>query len=260
MANASSSSFVDYDKFLLFGDSITQGSYDQSSGFAFAAALQHDYVRRLDVVNRGFAGYNTSHALRILPSIIHPPTYSKIRLMTVFFGANDAASEGLIQHVPLEEYRTNLHKIITHEALRAHNARLILIAPPPICEYKIEDDVRENSKVHKRRMAARTKEYADVALQVGQEAGIPTVNLWSAFMKYAGWSEGEPLLGCKTQLRNEKLGALLSDGIHFTSKGYEIMYNEVIETINQHYPELKADALPLIFPTWDVAPKHNESA
>lgn len=40
-----------------------------------------NFTAELDVVNRGFSGYNTSHALRVLPSIIQPPTLSKIRLM-----------------------------------------------------------------------------------------------------------------------------------------------------------------------------------
>ena len=52
---------------------------------------------------------------------------------------------------------------------------------------------------------------------------------------------------------------LTKTGLHFTSTGYEIMYNEVVKTIAQHYPELKANALPLIFPTWEVAPKYKES-
>jgi len=132
---------------------------------------------------------------------------------TVFFGANDAVLEGLPQHVPLEEYRTNLHTIVTHEALQGHNPKLILITPAPICEYKTQEYSLENGKTYKQRMAAKTKEYADVALEVGRGAGVPTVNLWNAFMAYAGWSEGEPLLGCKTQPRNERLGALLRDGM-----------------------------------------------
>jgi hypothetical protein len=31
---------VQYDQFFLFGDSITQDSYDQGRGFGFSAALQ----------------------------------------------------------------------------------------------------------------------------------------------------------------------------------------------------------------------------
>ena len=37
------------------------------------------------------------------------------------------------------------------------------------------------------------------------------------------------------------------------------MYNEVVKTIAQYYPELKADALPFIFPAWEVAPKYETS-
>ncbi|KFY19328.1 hypothetical protein V491_04493 [Pseudogymnoascus sp. VKM F-3775] len=43
-----------YKQFLLFGDSITQGAFDQSKGFALGAQLAHDYMRRLDVIGRGF--------------------------------------------------------------------------------------------------------------------------------------------------------------------------------------------------------------
>lgn len=33
-----------------------------------------DVLRRLDVVNRGFSGYNTSNALSILPQVFAPPS------------------------------------------------------------------------------------------------------------------------------------------------------------------------------------------
>ena len=36
------------------GDSITQGAWDQSRGFAMGAELASAYSRRLDVMNRGF--------------------------------------------------------------------------------------------------------------------------------------------------------------------------------------------------------------
>jgi len=80
-----------YEQFFLFGDSITQDSFSQQRGFGFSAALQADYIRRLDVVNRGFSGYNTRQALSVLPKIVPSPDHAKIRFMTVFFGANDAS-------------------------------------------------------------------------------------------------------------------------------------------------------------------------
>ncbi len=39
------------------------------------------YIRRLDVVNRGFSGFNTTQALRILPQIMPVPEEAKVRFM-----------------------------------------------------------------------------------------------------------------------------------------------------------------------------------
>lgn len=53
------------DQIILFGDSITQQSFSQERGFAFGAELSNQYVRKLDVVNRGLSGYNTAQALKV---------------------------------------------------------------------------------------------------------------------------------------------------------------------------------------------------
>jgi len=44
------------------------------------------YVRRADVLNRGFSGYNTRWALELLPEV--KDTVSGAKLVTVFFGAS----------------------------------------------------------------------------------------------------------------------------------------------------------------------------
>jgi hypothetical protein len=38
------------DQFVLFGDSITQHSFSQETGFAFGAELSDQYARKLDVI------------------------------------------------------------------------------------------------------------------------------------------------------------------------------------------------------------------
>src|SRR5690242_17177642 len=85
-----------YDQFLLFGDSITQSDGDPSLGFSSYQSLQHgksplqyvkrqanlvDYCRRIDVVKRGFSGYNTVNALSILPRILPSPRQSHVCLI-----------------------------------------------------------------------------------------------------------------------------------------------------------------------------------
>jgi len=249
--------FCDYDKIVLFGDSITEQSYEQTRGFGFGAALSDVYRRKLEVVQKGFSGYNTGHALWILPQIIPEPSEaSRIELMTVFFGANDAVLPELPQYIPLAEYRSHLKKIFKHDVLKPHNPKFILITPPPICEYATQAADAEKGKNFVQRLAARTKMYADAAVEVGKELGVPTVNLWKACIDYAGgWKEGEPIPGSKPNGRNEKLTGLFRDGLHFSPIGYELMYNEVLKTICTSYPELDPQHLEFVFPCWEECPK-----
>lgn len=89
-----------YPQVVLFGDSLFEGCVEVQDGFSFFAALQKreqpssasqrtsqvtsiqdimltygtaDCSRRFDVVNRGFSGYNTSQALKILEEVFPKP-------------------------------------------------------------------------------------------------------------------------------------------------------------------------------------------
>lgn len=137
----------------------------------------------------------------------------------IFYGANDAAIPEAQnnQHVPLEEYRQNLEKIITHPLVAAHNARIILVAPPPINEHLqwISDKEKGHSTVS--RLAATTKSYAEGACEVGERLGVPVVNLWKAFMARTDfnaqtWKVGDPIPGARDVSQNDKLVELMYDG------------------------------------------------
>ncbi len=43
---------------VLFGDSITQQGFGLNGHVGWASLLANDYIRRADVLNRGFSGYN----------------------------------------------------------------------------------------------------------------------------------------------------------------------------------------------------------
>ncbi|KAF2732116.1 SGNH hydrolase [Polyplosphaeria fusca] len=240
-----------YDQFLLFGDSITQDASNQQRGFGFAAALQHAYIRRLDVVNRGLSGYNTRQALKVLPAIIPSPEQARIRFLAVFFGANDAAvpHSETKQHIPLDEYKANLRKILTHPAVTAHNARIILVAPPPVNEH-LFDPVN--------RVAAGTKQYADAAVQIGVELSVPVVNLWEAFMVKTGWEAdqwkiGQPIPGSLNVAQNDALVELMYDGLHFNPAGYDVLFQEMQKLIAATWPDQVPEKLPMVLPAWNDA-------
>ncbi len=75
---------------ILFGDSITQQGF--SSGWV--SLLSNAYTRRADVFNRGFSGYNTRHAVDLLPTVFGKEMNPNTLFVTVFFGANDASLPG----------------------------------------------------------------------------------------------------------------------------------------------------------------------
>ena len=96
-------------RFVLFGDSLTQKACDPDGGWA--AGLAHKYQRKarptpllyipcaqnckrelvqVDIISRGYSGYNTRWAAYLLESMFPAPS-AQVRLATLFWGANDAA-------------------------------------------------------------------------------------------------------------------------------------------------------------------------
>ncbi|KAL1998670.1 hypothetical protein VTN02DRAFT_5769 [Thermoascus thermophilus] len=247
--------FQPYDQFILFGDSITQFSVSQADGFGFHPAIQDDYIRRLDVINRGFSGYNTAHAVKVFPKFFPAPQVARVRFLTIFFGANDSILPGFYQHVPLEEYKENLTAIIKHPATRAQDPKILLLTPPPVNEYQLATLDLQKGFPSPSRTASNTKRYADACREVAGSLGVPVVDIWTAFMKAAGWQEGQPLPGSKEIPNNAVLEGLLSDGLHFTPEGYKIMYREVMRVIRATWPDQAPENLPMTFPHWQEAPK-----
>lgn len=138
---------------------------------------------------------------------------------TIFFGANDASLPNAPnkQHIPLDEYKSNLEKIVTHPQIVAHNPRIILIAPPPINEHLWWPRDQENGYTTVSRRAATTRKYADAVVEVGAKLNLPVVNLWNAFMaktnfKIDEWKAGDLLPGSLDTAQNDALVELMYDG------------------------------------------------
>jgi len=115
---------------LLFGDSITEFGFGVDGKIGWASLLASTYSRRADVLNRGFSGYNTHHALGVLPSILGHPTNednAKIPLLfcTVFFGANDCSMPTARQHLDIDSYDQNIRNIISN--LRRYASNLCVV-------------------------------------------------------------------------------------------------------------------------------------
>ena len=97
--------------------------------------------------------------------------------------------------------------------LTTHKPRILLVTPPPVDEYQqvIADQARGFDSV--RLIAENTKMYAQTCIEVGSELKVPVVDIWTSFLHYAGWIEGqEHLLGSRKVPPNETLQGLFSDG------------------------------------------------
>ncbi|KAH9608060.1 hypothetical protein KSS87_002113, partial [Heliosperma pusillum] len=99
-------------KIYLFGDSITEGCFNDDG---WGASLANHFARTADIVVRGYSGYNTRWAVKVLDKVFPAKDNETAPVaVTVFFGANDACLHdryACFQHVPLDEYKNNLVSI-----------------------------------------------------------------------------------------------------------------------------------------------------
>ena len=209
---------------VLLGDSITQQSFDVGG---WGQRLSNHYVRRADVVNRGFSGYNTRWVLEVLERGAGG-MFGQIRphpvLVTVFLGANDAALEdgaAFRQHVPLEEYGANVEKIVqtvraqVHAAGGTESVKVLLITPPPVDDSKRTEGERTNKAA---------KAYADTVVSLGERMGLGVIDLHTLMMQDPAWKQ------------------LLSDGLHLTPEGGRAVFLAVLDGIAKNSPELVVDS------------------
>ncbi|XP_008935490.1 PREDICTED: isoamyl acetate-hydrolyzing esterase 1 homolog, partial [Merops nubicus] len=166
--------------------------------------LAERLVRKCDVVNRGFSGYNTRWAKLILPRLISKSTSAEsIVAVTIFFGANDSALKDLNpkQHVPLEEYAANLKSMIQYlKSVDITEDRIILITPPPLQESAWEKACLARGE-RLNRCNATAGEYAQACVQVARDCGTDALDLWTLMQKKQDFS------------------SYLSDGLHLSTEG-----------------------------------------
>lgn len=218
-------------KIYLFGDSITEQSFADGG---WGASLTNHFSRTADVVLRGYSGYNTRWALKVIEEVFPAAAGGDAPLaVTVFFGANDASlpdrSSGF-QHVPLDEYKQNLLAIVAFLKKQWPSTRIILIAPPPI-----DEDARllypyvDNPSGLPERTNEAAGRYAKECHAVAAECGVPAINLCEKMQQLPGWKK-----------------AYLCDGLHLTPTGNKFVFGEVIKRLSEE--QISLETLPADLP------------
>ncbi|KAK1970350.1 GDSL-like Lipase/Acylhydrolase [Colletotrichum sublineola] len=242
-----------YPQIVLLGDSLIQGCCQTSDGFSFQAELQCFVMRRFDVVNRGFNGWNTANAVKYLTEMFPPPSESgpRLKCLVVLLGANDAVRpmETTVQHVPLSDYKKNLVKIVTHSNITGHNPRILLVTPPPIDEIRVTELDLAAGHPKSQRTSKISAEYTQAARDVAAEVpGVVLVDLWQALMDRAvsmtpGYEAGGPLLGTPELGERGGLADLLPDGLHMSGEAYRVFYTTLLAQLGDWCEDT-------VFPDW----------
>jgi len=221
--------------FVLFGDSITQQGFSTSKS-GWAAQLADVYQQKVDVINRGFSGYTTRWAVRLLPKIFplvqggHHPS-----LVVVFFGANDSCLPSSRQHVPLEEYSNNLIAIVRHLKAADKVPHVLLVTPPPIDAARWA--AHKNLPEHDRELS-NTSKYAQAAREVASRCDCYLLDLFAEMTKSPTWNND-----------------YFFDGLHLNDKGNTLLYEQLMKTIAVKVSALIPDKIPFPVPYWgDIKP------
>ena len=216
-------------KILLLGDSLTQLSWD-----GWGAHIAHVYQRRADVINRGMAGYNTDWFLHYVEQEKEDVFVPNVKLVVIFFGANDASDEQLNprHHVPLTRYRDNLTSLI--QTCRMHygeSVSIIVVTPPPVVHEQrlVYQKERYGDKAtgELERNLDLSGEYAQVAEQVARDCNTNCVNLWQDMQIDPQWDR------------------FFYDGLHFSAVGNRFVSDAILDKVRTQLPRLAVTPCPI---------------
>lgn len=249
---------------LLFGDSLTEQGFGINGRVGWASLLSADYSRRADVFNRGYFGYNSKHAVDLLPSL-KSLLEGDVLFCTVYFGANDATTPGSKQFIPEEQFATNLSTIITTIRYVVKKGLLQATEAIPICILSLFYLLRSSQKDRKvpiivmtppplhgeawakfKGMANRTNErhlrYGSIVKEVAKNCDCSVLDVWA-------------LLEGNTS--SDIYGHYLTDGLHLNEKGNRKLYQGLKDLIRNEYPDIvpqcdgSITGIPLKGKRWD---------
>ncbi|TGZ73981.1 hypothetical protein CRM22_001202 [Opisthorchis felineus] len=216
---------------ICFGDSLTQRGWSYDGGWL--AILADNFVRRIDIIGRGYSGYNTRMCRQILPDL-YPDRASVAlcRMFIIFLGANDASKAE--QHVPVDEYKENLKTMVSYlNGLGIPKDHIMLISLPPVDEARWGSrHIAEGTPLD--RELKNCPVYAAACEEVAVNQGLPCVNLFKAMIAQNDWIQ------------------FFNDGLHFSRRGSEFLAQILISILN----DVLSDC-PVRLPDWRIVNKAN---
>ncbi|KAJ1560794.1 isoamyl acetate-hydrolyzing esterase, partial [Nowakowskiella sp. JEL0078] len=225
------------------------GSSLKESGWC--AILQEAYVRRVDIINHGYGGYNSEWARPIFPHILTAFCKQPPSLITIFFGANDSVTEvNKKNHVPIPRYIANITNLIETATKTFPESRIIVISPPPIKSDQRPEPIWEPYVVDRFNNVIKNYHYAccKAAASFSKNVNVEVIDTWEMLLG-AGY---EAML--EEEIDRQLVG-YLTDGLHFAKTANEKLAEKILDVIRLRFPELVPDEITPTFPVfWEVDP------
>lgn len=133
-------------------------------------------------------------------------------LIAIWFGASDAAlsKDKLSEaHIPEEEYRSNLTTIVRRLRAVAPQAKILLVTSPAVNDRKFS----KAGQVHQSN--ANTGRYSHICVDVAKVEAVPVVDLFAILNTH----------------QSAKSSALFIDGAHLSSKGNQLVFDQLRKQI-----------------------------
>ena len=220
-------------KILLLGDSLTQLCFE-----GWGSDLADVYQRRADVLNRGMSGYNSRWYLRYAEDNGIWSEPGEVSLVTIFFGANDAAKQECepIVHVPLEEYKRNIEQIVVKAGESYPGAKVLIISPPPVHPEQRLAYQKKRYGDKATGVLERTSEiagtYAATCRKVAEEKKVACLDLFTAMRTAEGNTD------------EDDIGRFFYDGLHFSKTGHKFVFDALLNSIRTNFPTLEVRPCP----------------
>lgn len=197
---------------LTFGSSTTLGEWDQKGGwadrlrdFAYQKAAATNFTNYADVYNLGIDGDNSERLIKRFENEIQARIYGeKDLIIFIAIGLND--SQYLLEEkhnwIQPEDFENNLHTLL--DTARKYNSRIVFVSLTPV-------DNRVDPIPWKKEAAYRMEyiqSYNEIIKKICNRNKLPFIDILEKFLQTG-------------------VDKILQDGLHPTTQGHEIIFEEV---------------------------------
>ena len=144
------------------------------------------------------------------------------------------------QHVPLDEYKSNLKSIISFlESLNLDRKKIILITPPCYYHEKFTDYCKKVKKPLPFKSNQETFKYSQACLEVANQEKVDCYNFF------------------QLTTNHEKSSDNFSDGLHLSKSGAQLLYESILPLIEQKVIQFHG-SLKMNFPHYSQLDSKNQ--